>query len=81
MIPPNQSPQAREQAEKARKLVNLSHILGYGGLGLLFVLAPALGIATHSGVLGGALAVLGIIAAIAGAIVGQVGRAMQGRVI
>ncbi|HEU0034005.1 MAG TPA: hypothetical protein VFQ53_25435 [Kofleriaceae bacterium] len=78
---PPQSPQAAAEQEKAKKLVNLSHGLGWGGIGLLFVGAPAAGIALHSGVLAAVFAGLGLVSALVGAIVGQIGRAMQGRVI
>lgn len=69
-----------QQQAKAKKLVNLSTILGWGGVGFLLVLGPGLAMAVHVG-LGGVMMGLGFIAAIAGAVVGQVGRAMQGRVI
>lgn len=79
--PPPQSEAARRQAESAKKLVLLSHILGWGGLVLLFGGAPAIGAATHSGMAAIVTAAVGGIAAVAGAIVGQIGRGMQGRVI
>ena len=75
------SPQQQAQQEKAKQLVALSHIFGWGGVGVLFILAPALGVATGSGGVGVAMAALGALGAIAGAVIGQVGRAMQGRVI
>ena len=73
--------QARQTAMTAQKLVNLSHIFGWGGLGMLFVGAPAVGIGLHSGFGAMVLAGGGILSAIGGAIIGQVGRGMQGRVI
>lgn len=69
-----------EQQAKAKKLVNLSTILGWGGVGVLLALGPGIAVAVN-GAVGGILMLLGLIAAIAGAVVGQVGRAMQGRVI
>ena len=57
-----------------------SHIFGWGGLGALIVLTPvALGLA--GGVAGGVVAVLALGSTVTGAVLGQVGRAMQGRVI
>jgi hypothetical protein len=74
-------PGAAEDAHKARKLVNLSHIFGWGGLGLL-ILGPILAASLRlGGKVGGGLAIVGVLSAIAGAILGQIGRAMQGRVI
>lgn len=71
----------RKNAEQAKKLVMYSHIFGWGGLGMLFVLAPVFGRLTSSGTVGVVVGLLGFASAITGAIVGQVGRAMQGRVI
>ncbi len=79
--PPGQSEAAVRQALTAKKLVNLSTILGWGGLGVFVILGPVLAITMHAGLLGGVLSLIGAVAAIAGAIVGQIGRAMQGRVI
>jgi len=64
----------------AKKLVNLSTILGWGGVGVMFVLGPMIAFALH-GALGGVVIGLGLLCAIGGAVVGQVGRGMQGRVI
>ncbi|MEJ7597721.1 MAG: hypothetical protein WKG01_07425 [Kofleriaceae bacterium] len=72
---------ARRQAEQARKLVNLSHLLGYGGLGAMLVLGPLLGYALHSIMVGLVIVGFGGVSAVGGAIVGQIGRGMQGRVI
>lgn len=69
-----------QKQQTAAKLVMLSHILGWGGVGFLLVLGPGLAMAVN-GMLGAVLMGLGLIGAIAGAVVGQVGRAMQGRVI
>jgi hypothetical protein len=84
MIPsyqlPPPSPEQLATAARAQKLVNLSHVLGWGGLATLIVGT------IFAGVLGGAAAA-GVVAsvsglsAIVGAIVGQVGRGMQGRAI
>ena len=48
---------------------------------MLFLGAPVLGIGVRSGVLAGAAAVIGIAGAITGAVLGQIGRGMQGRAI
>jgi hypothetical protein len=81
MNAPQLSEQARREQESARKLVNLSHIFGWGGIGVLFVLGPVLGVALHSGTLGVVVAGIGGIGAVVGAVLGQIGRGMQGRVI
>ena len=70
-----------EQAARARQLVTISNLLGWGGLILLFVGAPIGGVAAESGTAGGVVGGIGILMAVAGAIVGQVGRGMQGRVV
>ncbi len=67
-------------AEQARKLVLWSHILGWGGLGVLIVGSIAGGVLagpTGAGVGAG----IGVVSAVTGAILGQIGRGMQGRVI
>lgn len=69
-----------QQQAKARKLVTISTIMGWGGVGFLLVIGPGMAMAIHPA-LGGILMGLGFLGAIAGAIIGQVGRAMQGRVI
>lgn len=66
---------------RAQRLVNISHVLGWGGLATMFLLAPILGGVAGSMVLGVVLAGLGLASAVAGAIIGQIGRGMQGRVI
>jgi hypothetical protein len=81
MNAPQPSEQARREQQSAQKLVTLSHIFGWGGLGVLFVLAPVFGIALRSGTLALIAAAIGAIAAVAGAVLGQIGRGMQGRVI
>jgi hypothetical protein len=70
-----------QQAAKARSLVKFSNWMGWGGILLLFVGAPALGFAANSPVAGGVVAGVAIICCVVGAIVGQVGRGMQGRVV
>ncbi len=82
---PTQDPAAahaarEQQRQTAAKLVMLSTIFGWGGLGLLLAAGPALAIAVH-GTLGAVVMGLGLVSAVAGAVVGQVGRGMQGRVI
>lgn len=47
----------------------------------MFVLGPALGIVARSGSIGGVVAGIGLVSAVVGAVLGQVGRGMQGRVI
>jgi hypothetical protein len=67
-------------AATAKKLVMWSHILGWGGLGVLIVGSIAGGVLagpTGAGVAAG----IGLASAVTGAIIGQVGRGMQGRVI
>ena len=84
-MPSTQDPAAahaahEQQRQTAQKLVKLSTIFGWGGLGLLLVAGPALAI-TVNGPLGVIVIGLGLVSAIAGAVIGQVGRGMQGRVI
>lgn len=84
-MPPMQDPAAAHAAREqqrltAAKLVMLSTIFGWGGIGLLLVVGPALAIAVN-GMLGGIVIGLGLVSAVAGAVIGQVGRGMQGRVI
>jgi len=83
--PPSQLQHAQQahQLEKqrtAQKLVMLSTIFGWGGVGCLLALGPGVAIAVN-GMLGAVIMGLGLISAIAGAVIGQVGRGMQGRVI
>jgi len=66
------------KAAKAKKLVTISHALGWGGIGVAFLIGPILAGAVNVP-LGVAFIVLGAICAIVGAVLGQVGRAMQGR--
>lgn len=76
----NQHPNTERERQLAAKLVMLSHIFGWGGIGFLFLLGPVL-LATVNVPLGGIVCGLGALAALAGGILGQVGRGMQGRVI
>lgn len=69
-----------ERAAKAKRLVIWSKGLGWGGLGTLFLIAPIVGF-NVSGPLGIIVGAMGLISAIVGAVLGQVGRGMQGRVI
>lgn len=85
MLPPShpQHPQHAQYMAKqqtAKKLIMLSTIFGWGGIGFLLVLGPGLAIAVN-GMFGAVMMGLGLISAIAGAVIGQVGRGMQGRVI
>lgn len=77
------TPQASVDPAKeasAKKLVLASHILGYGGLVVLFGGSIIAGIVIGGGA-AGISAIIGLAMAIIGAIVGQVGRGMQGRAI
>ncbi len=73
-VPPGENP-------KARKLVRLSQWLGWGGLVFTLLIGPILGALSGVIELIFVLMGLGFASMVAGAIVGQVGRAMQGRVI
>jgi hypothetical protein len=66
---------------KARRLVRISEIMGWGGLLLLVLGPPGAGLATGSGVVAGAVAVIAVVSLVVGAVIGQIGRAMQGRVV
>jgi hypothetical protein len=70
-----------EQKAMSRRLVVISNWLGWGGLALIFVGAPLAGFAGNSAAGAGVTAGIGGLAAIAGAIIGQIGRGMQGRVV
>ena len=71
--PPVTQAEDASKAATAKTLVLTSHIMGYGGL-LLMIVGVVVG-------LGFELAGIGVLSAIIGAILGQVGRGMQGRVI
>ena len=70
-----------EDEAKAKRLVSISHVLGYGGLVMLIFGSIAASILFDSSTAAGCVALLGLITAVVGAIIGQVGRAMQGRAI
>jgi hypothetical protein len=70
-----------EDEAKAKRLILILRILGYDGLVVLFVGSIFMGVVFDSGVAAGACAVLGLIMAGVGAVIGQVSRAMQGRAI
>jgi hypothetical protein len=70
-----------QQAAKAQSMVRLSNWLGWGGLLMLFIGTPVVGIATESKFLAIAIGVIAVLACGIGAIVGQIGRGMQGRVV
>ena len=79
--PQPQTPEEAAKAEKARKLVIASHILGYGGLVVLFFGSFIVGYVFHSEMAGIITGMLGLISSGVGAVIGQIGRAMQGRAI
>lgn len=66
---------------RARSLVNWSHALGWGGLGTLLLIGPIIGFGSGSPTLAFVLMGAGLVSTIVGAILGQIGRSMQGRVI
>ena len=74
-------PHVAERARTAQRLVTISRWLGWGGLVVLCFGSIGVIVLTRSGEAGGAVALLGMVSATVGAIIGQVGRAMQGRVI
>ncbi len=78
--PPAPPAKSAADVQTAKKIIVWSRILGWGGLGLVFVLCPISVVAgaEEGGVL---IATLGFLSAIAGAVLGQIGRAMQGRVL
>lgn len=74
------TPEQRATMAQAQKLVNWSHVLGWGGLAVLVFGSTFAGVAIG----GGAAALVGgisMIVVIVGAVIGQVGRGMQGRAI
>jgi len=80
---PQMAPQKPVDPKKealAKKLVIASHILGYGGL-VLMIGGCVLTAAINNETAGIVVIVLGLLCAIVGAIIGQVGRGMQGRAI
>jgi len=66
---------------KAQTLVKWSHGLGWGGLVFAVIIGPIVGFSLGSPLLALVLAGLGVVSTITGAILGQIGRGMQGRVI
>jgi hypothetical protein len=76
-----QATPAQEAAlAKAMTLVLWSHILGWGGLGLLIVGGAGAAILAGGGA-GAFVAAVAMVAVVVGAVIGQVGRGMQGRAI
>ena len=68
-------------AKQAHKLVVLSRVFGYGGLAALFVLTPLSYLVTDDFYVGMIIGGLAAMSVFTGAILGQIGRGMQGRVI
>ncbi|MDP3277561.1 MAG: hypothetical protein Q8Q09_20410 [Deltaproteobacteria bacterium] len=79
--PPNGIQPVDPSAQQAAKLVRYSSLLGWGGLLLATAGACGVGALTRNSTLIAVVVALGFGGAILGAIVGQIGRAMQGRVI
>ena len=78
--PPPVSNEVAAAQARAKRFVNWSHILGWGGLGVLLVgtsTAAIAGGATAAAMVGG----LSGTSIIVGAVLGQIGRGMQGRAI
>jgi len=78
--PPPAAPVDPQQAATARTLVMWSHILGWPFVGVLILGTPAAA-KLGGGVAGATVAGISVLCIIVGAILGQVGRGMQGRVI
>jgi hypothetical protein len=82
---PDRSPTTAANAEQAEKLVRTSRVLATGGLLLLLggpIGGGLLGLA-HMGAgmaAGGGLATAGVVVLVVGAVIGQVGRGMRGRI-
>jgi hypothetical protein len=80
-VPPHMmDPMLAARAVRARKLVVASHVLGWGGLALALVGGTGMGAAAGVGP-GFAVGGIGMLLAVVGAILGQVGRGLQGRAI
>jgi len=79
------TPEEWQRYHSARRLVAMSHCLGWGGIAILFVGPPMIAKATRGSSVGfvamGVVATLGLLMAIVGAVIGQIGRAKQNRVI
>jgi hypothetical protein len=74
------SPEQLARQARARKLVNWSHVLGWGGLCVL-PFGMGLAVAAAGPAVGGVVGVISGMIVVVGAVLGQVGRGMQGRVI
>jgi len=74
-------PQQLADQQLAKTLVMWSHILGWGGVAVMFLGAGFAGLAFRSATAASMVAGFGLVAAIVGAVLGQIGRAKQGRVI
>ena len=70
-----------DKKETAKKLVIWSHILAWGGIALAIIGALAAGSLFRSATGATVAAGCGGVSLVVGAILGQVGRGMQGRVI
>jgi hypothetical protein len=81
MQPYGQQPDPAATQASAARFVRWSRILGLGGLLLATAGACAAGAAFQSPTLVSVVVVLGFGLAIVGAVLGQIGRAMQGRVL
>ncbi len=73
-------PEVAAQHAKAEKLVKLSQRMGWGGLGMLVVGSSIAAIAVGPAA-AGAVAIASGVSVLVGAVIGQVGRGMQGRAI
>ena len=78
-------PSVRPEDPRARRLIFWSRLLGWGGVALFIGGSCAGGLARReeppAATLGFIVMGAGLVAAVAGGIIGQIGRAMQGRVI
>lgn len=79
---PVMAPSAEQLAQqaRARTLVNWSHVLGWGGL-LVLVVGTSAAAAASGGSAAIVVAALSGLCVIVGAVIGQIGRGMQGRAI
>lgn len=76
--PPNVSPQHAENLRRGAELVKLSTWLLFGGF---LVMLAGCGLAVGVGAFGFGGVLLGIVVIVASAIVGQIGRGLQGRIL
>jgi hypothetical protein len=74
------SPDQLARQARAQTLVTWSHLLGWGGLVVLFVGTGIAGVAAGPAA-GAVVGILSGISVVVGGIIGQVGRGMQGRAI